>query len=701
MNRLAAIAFWVAILITQGSPATGALIDFEGFYSPPENPVTLSNQLPGVVFVGEAWVMDPAQVGSEVPISGASSGTGAALLDAFAILRFRTPVVRISAKLTVGHSSLADAGPWSLDAVAYDALKNERVRTRVELVCCSSNSDELAAIRPQEMVISSSVPIKYLDFRGRSSMFMDDLTFTPASAQLLAQPLPPPTQWPSGSFEGLADPGETDISMANAVAGAQFLSENPGFVFDPAPPEAVTSGYAAARTFSGTAWRFYTPISEFSVNVAPYDGPFSNRLDIVGYDINLKERVRTTTYITQLQSVNLISKVPLGYVGFFHNGNSFFCDDVTYTLATPEAISAPLPPVAERPPGSFEGLVPPWTTYVRIGNQIPNVIFDANQEPFVSELAYVWNSTAIPVPATSSGTAAMRGGGSMRFIKPVTRLSLYVTPYGLALNGVSVVTPVQLVGYNAELAEIARSGSVSLPFSAATAEQIQAITPQKLEIASAGPMTYVRLVGDHTDVWIDDLTLKLPEYTIALEAAPAADGFVAEKNEFANVGGFAYSLNAGPAALRAGDTGLNQQLKAIVSFNSRLLPANAEIVSAKLWLKAGAIYGNPFGQLGQCRLELNGPACFSGSIALQPSDFQALPTKSNAGILLRESADSDWFVANLDPKCFTALKGRGRVQFRLSFDRQDNNDLAPDYVGWYSADHATPENRPALEVTYR
>jgi hypothetical protein len=178
----------------------------------------------------------------------------------------------------------------------------------------------------------------------------------------------------------------------------------------------------------------------------------------------------------------------------------------------------------------------------------------------------------------------------------------------------------------------------------------------------------------------------------------AQDGFVAELNEHAGFGWFVFPYNAGPAALRAGDTGLNQQCKAVTAFNTRSLPNGSIITGARLRLKRGALYGNPFGQLGNCYVDIAPASGFTRSLLLQPSDFQALPAKARIGLLTPEGPDSDWYVANLDAKIFGYLIQNNINQFRIAFERADNNDLAPDYIGWFSGENATPENRPRLEV---
>jgi hypothetical protein len=146
---------------------------------------------------------------------------------------------------------------------------------------------------------------------------------------------------------------------------------------------------------------------------------------------------------------------------------------------------------------------------------------------------------------------------------------------------------------------------------------------------------------------------------------------------------------------------LNQQYKAIVSFSTRMIPKDATVLSARLKLKRGAMYGNPFGELGQCWIDIKNGTGFSGSFALQPSDFQALPGKAKAASLIQESSESDLYVAAFNQKALLLIRPDSVLQFRICFERPDNNDLAPDYIGWYSGDHPLYENRPVLEVIYK
>ena len=197
------------------------------------------------------------------------------------------------------------------------------------------------------------------------------------------------------------------------------------------------------------------------------------------------------------------------------------------------------------------------------------------------------------------------------------------------------------------------------------------------------------------------VTTPRQEQTITLVSVARCDGFIAEPTKKANCGGMAFPSSAGPAAIRAGDTSLNQQVKGILSFGTWQLPDNAAILSARLSLKRGVIYGDPLSSLGRCVVDIKGGSGFGKVTTLEPVDFQALPSKKRAALLTPVGDDSGWYTAQIDSKCFQFISRTAVTQFRIYFEIPDNGDLAPDYIGWYSGECPIPENRPVLEILYR
>ena len=114
---------------------------------------------------------------------------------------------------------------------------------------------------------------------------------------------------------------------------------------------------------------------------------------------------------------------------------------------------------------------------------------------------------------------------------------------------------------------------------------------------------------------VAEATTLAPEVYVNLHSSGADDGSW-RLTETSNFGWWAVASLAGPGALRAGDTGLDQQLKSITSFNARLIPNGATVISARLRLGRGSVYGDPFGQLGPCYVDARAGSGFGGSPSL-------------------------------------------------------------------------------------
>jgi len=181
----------------------------------------------------------------------------------------------------------------------------------------------------------------------------------------------------------------------------------------------------------------------------------------------------------------------------------------------------------------------------------------------------------------------------------------------------------------------------------------------------------------------------------------AEDGWVLESSETSGAGGTAQAGWVGVAGLVAGDDNADRQYKAIVSFDTSSLPDDAVIVSATLRLKRGTVSGtNPFTTHGAASVDVR-TGGFAGNTALEAADFAAPATAAQAGSLGNASANETWAEAVLVAAGRSAIDRSGRTQLRVSFAVDDNDDIASDFVGWYSGDNATASNRPQLVVTYR
>ncbi|MEM1205981.1 MAG: DNRLRE domain-containing protein [Acidobacteriota bacterium] len=189
--------------------------------------------------------------------------------------------------------------------------------------------------------------------------------------------------------------------------------------------------------------------------------------------------------------------------------------------------------------------------------------------------------------------------------------------------------------------------------------------------------------------------------TVTFTSIGGEDGWVRESNETSDVGGRSNSTGAGSRPIRPGDGTQDRQYKSILSFDTSSIPAGATIQSATLRLRRGQVRGsNPFTSgFGACLVDVN-TGGFSGSTALQNSDFQAIATAAAAATLTTPAANGDWSEGVLDAAGRAAINSAGTTQFRVSFAVDDNDDGGDDHMGYYSGDNANAANHPQLVVTY-
>lgn len=216
-----------------------------------------------------------------------------------------------------------------------------------------------------------------------------------------------------------------------------------------------------------------------------------------------------------------------------------------------------------------------------------------------------------------------------------------------------------------------------------------------------GAETSVPVVNGKVDVTLafEPAILVLPAnvQTQTLFSLPADDGWLREANENSNTGGKANSIDTGGEALRIGDALGDKQYKSIVSFDTSGIPANAVIQSAHLELTRGQQVGlDPYTVLGNAQVDLAAIG-FGGDPALANGDFESPADLNNIALLID---DGNLAMAQLDESGRDAIAGSNRVQFRIGFELDDNDNTANDYVGYFSADHADPAKHPRMVVDY-
>ena len=189
--------------------------------------------------------------------------------------------------------------------------------------------------------------------------------------------------------------------------------------------------------------------------------------------------------------------------------------------------------------------------------------------------------------------------------------------------------------------------------------------------------------------------------TVTFTSIGAEDGWTRESNETSNVGGSSNPNGSGSRPIRPGDANQDRQYKSILSFDTSSLPDGATIQSVTFRLRRGTVRGlNPFTNgFGQCLIDVNSGG-FSGSTALQPSDFEAAATATASASMSAPASNGDWSEGTLDAAGRAAVNLTGTTQVRVYFEVDDNDNGSDDHMGYYSGDHSNSANHPQLVVTY-
>ncbi len=183
---------------------------------------------------------------------------------------------------------------------------------------------------------------------------------------------------------------------------------------------------------------------------------------------------------------------------------------------------------------------------------------------------------------------------------------------------------------------------------------------------------------------------------LTFRSTGSQDGWVLESSETSSKGG---SLNPNGPSIYLGDDASNRQYRAILSFNTESLPANATITKVTLMIKYQGMVGtNPFTTHGNILVDIK-KGFFSTSSSLQIGDFQASPSKSATGTITNTPA-SGWYMVSFGSSTFTYINKAGLTQFRLRFSTDDNNDHGADYLKFFSGDYSVTGSRPKLIIEY-
>ena len=174
-----------------------------------------------------------------------------------------------------------------------------------------------------------------------------------------------------------------------------------------------------------------------------------------------------------------------------------------------------------------------------------------------------------------------------------------------------------------------------------------------------------------------------------VRSAAPFDGYITEFTENSSAGG---AYNTGDTMLLLGDTNGDQQTRAILNFNTSMIPDDAIIVKATLRTKYAGVTGtNPFNTHGFLIADVDQPF-FGTTQSILPQDFADSADMLVATTLGYQGAG--WYLGNIKYDAFQHINKTGITQFRLRFQVQDNDDNSADYLKFYSGDVYT------LDSTY-
>jgi hypothetical protein len=83
----------------------------------------------------------------------------------------------------------------------------------------------------------------------------------------------------------------------------------------------------------------------------------------------------------------------------------------------------------------------------------------------------------------------------------------------------------------------------------------------------------------------------------------------------------------------------------------------------------------------------------------QLGDFNAAGARINTAGRFT-SIDNGWYQLTLNPLYFQYINLIGTTQFRLRFEKDDDNDRVADYLSIYSGDDTDVTRRPVLSIQY-
>ncbi|HEY6008873.1 MAG TPA: hypothetical protein VIU40_11165, partial [Geobacteraceae bacterium] len=218
------------------------------------------------------------------------------------------------------------------------------------------------------------------------------------------------------------------------------------------------------------------------------------------------------------------------------------------------------------------------------------------------------------------------------------------------------------------------------------------VTPSKTNYTFSPPSrTYSILTANQS---VQDYTATT---FLRFKSRGLEDGWVLESAEGSLIGG---SMDSAAVVFRVGDDALNRQFRAILSFDTGLLPDGAVVTKAMLKIKRQGIVGtDPFTTHKGLKVDIAQPG-FGSSPALEVTDYGAPAGRLGVAIVYRTSNPNLWHTTMLGAAALPYINRTGTTQLRLRFGLDDNDDFGADYIRFYSGNAFDRTYRPQLTVWY-
>jgi ELWxxDGT repeat protein len=197
------------------------------------------------------------------------------------------------------------------------------------------------------------------------------------------------------------------------------------------------------------------------------------------------------------------------------------------------------------------------------------------------------------------------------------------------------------------------------------------------------------------EIWVYEPTVEKEMFY----SQAAYDGWIRESGETTGRGG---TLNTSWLACQIGDDPFNRQYRSILHFNTSRIPDTAIVVRVTLQYKQHSIIGSdPYSTHGAVWADIR-KGFYSGSPALQLSDFAAASTMNFAGRFSEITSPFPYrmYRTQLKRSAQQHINLTGITQFRLRFGIDDDNDNTADFAKIFCGDMGVPFNRPVLRVWY-